>query len=134
MASIMAMPWNQYLLETRRGSAHAIVARPHPQQAEPVLWTEVLQGGPDVLQRHAQRTLLLCWPDPWSGFDEASLLAEPGEDGPGSAGFSGTAAAVLAAHRGSPGPTMAFIQGPVIRLRATLSVGNWSGMLTVDEC
>ena len=91
------MPWNQYLLETRRGGANAIVARPHPQQAESVLWTEVLQGGPDVLQRHAQRTLLLCWPDRWSGFDEesrlayrveyAAVLGEPGEDGPGSAGF-----------------------------------------------
>src|SRR5207245_918588 len=34
---------------------------------------------PEVLLHHAERTLLLCWPDPWSGFDEASLLAYPGE-------------------------------------------------------
>src|SRR3981081_3225674 len=57
----------------------------------------VLEGGPEVLLRHSERTLLLCWPDPWSGFDEASLLAypgehvalvgEPGEEGPGSEGF-----------------------------------------------
>jgi len=99
---VMGDAWRSWfrpsiLLETRHGGARAIVARPHPEQAEPVLWTEVLQGGPEVLQRHAERTLLLCWPDPWSGFDEASLLAypgeyvavvgEPGEGGPGSAGF-----------------------------------------------
>jgi hypothetical protein len=36
------------------------VARPHPQRAEPLLWTEVLQAGPEVLRRHAERTLLLC--------------------------------------------------------------------------
>ncbi len=85
------------LAEIRRGGARAIEARPHAQRAEPVLWTEVLQSGPEVLGCHAERTLLVCWPDPWSGFDEASLLAypggrvavigEPGEAGPGSQGF-----------------------------------------------
>lgn len=62
-----------------------------------VPWTEVLRGGPEVLARHADRTLLLCWPDLWSGFDEASLRAcagdrvafvgEPGDSGTGSEGF-----------------------------------------------
>jgi hypothetical protein len=64
---------------------------------EPVPWTEVLRGGPEVLAGHPDRSLLLCWPDLWSGFDEASLRAyaggrvavvgEPGERGTGSEGF-----------------------------------------------
>src|SRR5712692_3394709 len=75
----------------------AIEARPHAERAEPVLWTEVLQGGPEVLGGYVERTLLICWPDPWSGFDEVSLLAypggrvavvgEPGEAGPGRPGL-----------------------------------------------
>jgi hypothetical protein len=85
------------LAETRRGGTRAIEARPDAQRVDPVLWTEVVQGGPEVLEGHAERTLLLCWPDPWSGFDDVSLLAfpggrvavvgEPGEAGPGSPGF-----------------------------------------------
>jgi hypothetical protein len=99
---IMGDSWRSWfrpsiVTEIRHRGTRAIVARPHPQRAEPVLWTEVVQGGPEVLLRHSERTLLLCWPDPWSGFDEASLLAypgehvavvgEPGEEGPGSEGF-----------------------------------------------
>ena len=99
---VMGDSWRSWfrpsiVAEIRRSATRAIVARPHPQRTEPVLWTEVLQGGPEVLRRHAERTLLLCWPDPWSGFDEAALLAypgehvavvgEPGEEGPGSEGF-----------------------------------------------
>ena len=99
---VMGDSWRSWfrpsiVAEIRRGGTRAIVARPHPKRAEPVLWTDVLQGGPEVLRRHAERTLVLCWPDPWSGFDEAALLAypgehvavvgEPGEEGPGSEGF-----------------------------------------------
>lgn len=71
--------------------------RKAPERGEPVLWTEVRQGRPEVLAQHADRTLLLCWPDPWSGFDARSLLAyrgkrlalvgEPSEAGPGSEAF-----------------------------------------------
>ncbi len=99
---VMGESWRTWfrpsiVAETRQGGTRSIVAQPHPQREEPTLWTEVLQGGPEVLRRHGERTLLLCWPDPWSGFDEASLLAyqgehlaligEPGKDGPGSKGF-----------------------------------------------
>ncbi|MDQ6879096.1 MAG: class I SAM-dependent methyltransferase [Candidatus Dormibacteraeota bacterium] len=99
---VMGDSWRSWfrpsiLAETRHGGTRAVVARPHPQRVEPVLWTEVLEGGPEVLRCHPARTLLLCWPDPWSGFDEASLLAYPGErvavvgessqKGPGSDGF-----------------------------------------------
>src|SRR6202035_2795872 len=83
--------------EVRRGGTRAIVARPPPQLAGAVLWAEGLKRGPGDLVGHSERTLLLCWPDPWSGFDEASLLAypgehvavvgEPGEEGAGSEGF-----------------------------------------------
>jgi hypothetical protein len=68
-----------------------------PGGTGPELWTEVLRGGPERLAGHADRALLLCWPDPWSGMDEASLRAypggrvlyvgEPGGGGPGTAGF-----------------------------------------------
>jgi hypothetical protein len=61
------------------------------------LWTEVASGGPEQLGEHPDRTLLLCWPDPWSGMDEAALRAyrgdhlvyvgEPGNRGPGTDGF-----------------------------------------------
>jgi hypothetical protein len=61
------------------------------------LWTEVVSGGPGRLSEHPDRTLLLCWPDPWTGMDEASLRAyggrhviyvgEPGNRGPGTDGF-----------------------------------------------
>jgi hypothetical protein len=99
---VMGDSWRSWfrpsiLAETRRGGIRAIESLPHPHRAEPVLWTEVLRGGPEELGGHAERTLLLCWPDPWSGFDEASLLAyrggrvavvgEPGAAGPGSQGF-----------------------------------------------
>jgi hypothetical protein len=62
---IMGDAWRSWfrpaiVLEIRRGGTRAIVARPHPQRAEPLLWTEVLQAGPEVLRRHAERTLLLC--------------------------------------------------------------------------
>lgn len=67
------------LAETTRDRARRISARAHPEWTDPFLWTEVRQGGPDVLARHADHTLLLCWPDPWSGFDEASLGAYPGD-------------------------------------------------------
>jgi hypothetical protein len=99
---VMGDAWRSWfrpsiVAEIRRGGTRAIVARPHPQRTEPVLWMEVLQGGPEVLRRHAERTLLLCWPDPWSGVDEATVLAYPGEhlvvvgepdeEGPGSESF-----------------------------------------------
>ncbi len=99
---VMGDSWRSWfrpsiLAEIRRDGTRAIEARPHAQRAEPALWTEVRQGGPEVLRDHGERTLLLCWPDPWSGFDEASLLAYPGERvavvgepagaGPGSQGF-----------------------------------------------
>ena len=98
---VMGDSWRSWfrpsiLAEIRRDGARAVEAQPHAQ-AEPVLWTEVLQGGPEVLVGHAERTLLLCWPDPWSGFDEAALRAypgervavvgEPGETAPGSQSF-----------------------------------------------
>jgi hypothetical protein len=61
------------------------------------LWTEVVRGGPERLGDHPDRALLLCWPDPWTGMDEASLRAhrgdhviyvgEPGNRGPGTEGF-----------------------------------------------
>ena len=99
---VMGDSWRSWfrpsiLAETHRDGTRAIEARPHAEHAEPVLWTEVLPGGPEELGGHAERTLMLCWPDPWSGFDEASLLAyrggrvavvgEPGAAGPGSQGF-----------------------------------------------
>lgn len=78
-------------------TAGGLVARSDPLRFEPVLWTEVLEGGPERLAAHAERTLLLCWPDLWSGFDEESLRAyegervvcvgELGERGTGSDGF-----------------------------------------------
>jgi hypothetical protein len=98
---VMGDSWRSWfrpsiLAEIRRDGTRAIEARPQAE-AEPVLWTEVLQGGPEVLGRHADRTLLICWPDPWSGFDEVSLRAYPGQRvavvgepagaGPGSQGF-----------------------------------------------
>ncbi len=52
------------LAETQGDGTRAIEARPHAQRAEPVLWTEVLQGGPEVLGGYAERTLLICRPDP----------------------------------------------------------------------
>jgi len=68
-----------------------------PDSTEPELWTEVVRGGPERLATHGKRTLLLCWPDPWTGMDEASLLSHPGDRlvyvgelgsrGPGSEGF-----------------------------------------------
>jgi hypothetical protein len=99
---VMGDSWRSWfrpsiLAETHRDGTRAIEARPYAERAEPVLWTEVLQGGPEVLGGYVERTLLICWPDPWSGFDEVSLLAypggrvavvgEPGEAGPGSPGF-----------------------------------------------
>jgi hypothetical protein len=61
------------------------------------LWTDVVRGGPEALAGHADRTLLLCWPDPWTGMDEAALRAhagrrlahvgEAGARGPGTEGF-----------------------------------------------
>jgi hypothetical protein len=64
---------------------------------ESQLWTDVVTGGPERLGEHPDRTLLLCWPDPWSGMDEASLRAyrgrhviyvgELGDRGPGTEGF-----------------------------------------------
>ena len=78
-------------------TAEGLVARLDPLRSEPVSWTDVLVGGPEVLACHADRTLLLCWPDLWSAFDEASLrvyggervacVGEPGERGTGSQGF-----------------------------------------------
>jgi hypothetical protein len=67
------------LAETRRDGTRAIESRHHPERSEPVAWTEVLPGGPETLTRHPDRTLLLCWPDPWSGFDQASLRTYPGK-------------------------------------------------------
>lgn len=50
-----------------------------------------------MLASHPDLALFLCWPDPYSGMDESSLRAyagrtviyagEPGESGPGTAGF-----------------------------------------------
>lgn len=57
----------------------ALVSQPDPTRSDPVLWTDLLKGGPSVLAEHAQRTLMLCWPDPWSGFEEAALLEYRGE-------------------------------------------------------
>jgi hypothetical protein len=81
-------------LEISHG-VRALVSQPDQTRSDPVLWTEVLKGGPSVLAQHAQRTLMLCWPDPWSGFDEAALLEHRGEhlvfvgapEGTGSHGF-----------------------------------------------
>jgi hypothetical protein len=68
-----------------------------PASAEPEVWTEVRKGGPERLADHPDRTLLICWPDPWTGMDEGSLRAytgdlvvyvgELGDRGPGTAGF-----------------------------------------------
>lgn len=84
--------------ETRLPSGmRALVAKPDPERSEPVLWTEVLKGGPRALAGHADHTLLLCWPDLWSGFDEASLreylgervayVGEAGDERTGTEGF-----------------------------------------------
>jgi hypothetical protein len=73
------------------------VVSPAGDETEPRLWTEVLKGGPERLAGHADRTLVLCWPDPWTGMDEASVRAyagdhlvyvgERGRHGPGTDGF-----------------------------------------------
>jgi hypothetical protein len=73
------------------------VVKPAEDGTEPRLWTEVLRGGPERLTEHPDRTLVLCWPDPWSGMDQASVRAyrgdhlvyvgERGRGGPGSDGF-----------------------------------------------
>jgi hypothetical protein len=83
-------------MEIRYG-VRALVTQPDPTRSDPVRWTELLKGGPEVLVEHADRTLLLCWPDPWSGFEEAALRAhlgkyvvfvgDPGNGGEGNAGF-----------------------------------------------
>jgi hypothetical protein len=64
-------------LEISHG-VRALVSQPDQTRSDPVLWTEVLKGSPSVLAQHSQRTLMLCWPDPWSGFDEAGLLEHRG--------------------------------------------------------
>jgi hypothetical protein len=61
------------------GGVRELVARPDPGRSEPFLWTEVAPGGPEVVGRHAGRTLLLCWPGPWNAFDEAALRAHRGD-------------------------------------------------------
>jgi hypothetical protein len=65
-------------VEISRG-VRTLVWQSDPARSDPVLWTELLKGGPKVLAEHAERTLLLCWPDPWSGFDHAALLEYRGE-------------------------------------------------------
>lgn len=75
-------------------SVRTLVSQPDPTRSDPVLWTEVLKGGPSVLAQHAERSLMLCWPDPWSGFDEAAILAHRGEHvvfvgAPGATGSDG---------------------------------------------
>jgi hypothetical protein len=79
------------------GGARLKVVKPAGDENDPRLWTEVLRGGPQRLAEHAERTLVLCWPDPWSGMDEASVRAyagdhlvyvgERGSRGPGTDGF-----------------------------------------------
>ncbi|TMB41280.1 MAG: hypothetical protein E6J53_10650 [Chloroflexi bacterium] len=83
-------------LEISRG-VRALVLQPDPTRSDPLVWTELVKGTPQVLAEHPERTLLLCWPDLWSGFDEAALLehrgkyvvlvGELGSRGPGSEGF-----------------------------------------------
>lgn len=81
--------------EISRG-LRTLVSQPDQPRSDPVRWTEVLKGGPKVLAEHARRTLMLCWPDPWSGFDRAALreylgdvivVGDPGHGGTGSEGF-----------------------------------------------
>jgi hypothetical protein len=83
-------------LEISHG-VRALVSQPDPTRSDPVLWTDLLKGGPVTLAEHSERTLMLCWPDPWSGFDEAALRAhrgehlvfvgDPGDEGTGSKWF-----------------------------------------------
>ena len=64
---------------------------------DPELWTGIVRGDPDHLAQHGDRALFVCWPDPWSGMDEASVRAYPGDHlvyvgelgrgGPGGDGF-----------------------------------------------
>jgi hypothetical protein len=92
----MGEEWRTWFRPTLLEGVEELTVRPDPERAEPLLWTEVVKAGPEVLRRHADRTLLLCWPGPWSAFDEAALRAHPGDlaafvgdADSGSAGLSG---------------------------------------------
>ena len=42
-------------------------------------WTEVLEGGPEMVPKHGDRALFLCWPPPGSPMAEACLEAFAGD-------------------------------------------------------
>jgi hypothetical protein len=75
----MGEEWRTWFRPTVLEGVEELMVRPDPERTEPLLWTEVVKGGPEVLRLHADRTLLLCWPGPWSAFDETALRAHSGD-------------------------------------------------------